>query len=519
MRRLLLLLGLTLRLRLRGFVSTGASSILLVIGALFYFGTTCVMGVGAYMALSASHNVRTDRVGDMAALLVTLFGVFFVTRPLILSNLAGASLQNLLHLPVSRGELLGYSLLTGVVTPLVLESPVLIGAALGAASQPALLVVTLPLALITHLTLLTGAHAVSLGAILMARRAWIADTARLLAFSVFFLPSLFNVRAVRQVLRPLLEPVALLSPLGWAPRATVYAGAGEIRPAFGFVAAAVIALGALALLSMSLLNRILDGEGGDPVEKKRVSARRVRVWLPGALGALIETQIRAQLRSPAARMALLMPTLMMGFFAFSLSRQGSIASPAAMIIFLSMVGGNAFLMVGRGIALILGTPVSRAFVLVASDVAGFIFRVPPLLAIIAVTAWRGGAESAAWMLALALALVPISMGVQHFVSIMRPFALPRDRFNPYAQRVDSRQAGHGVLSLLATFAALLIASPFLLLVWLSSRIADGAWEPWILVLACLGALAAYAVLITLAERLFLKREMQVVEVLLDDSPA
>jgi hypothetical protein len=37
-------------------------------------------------------------------------------------------------------------------------------------------------------------------------------------------------------------------------------------------------------------------------------------------------------------------------------------------------------------------------------------------------------------------------------------------------------------------------------------------------LACLGSFATYAVLIALAERLFVKRELQVLEVLLDDSP-
>ena len=110
------------------------------------------------------------------------------------------------------------------------------------------------------------------------------------------------------------------------------------------------------------------------------------------------------------------------------------------------------------------------------------------------------------------------MGVQHFVSILRPFALPRDRFNPYAQRVDARQSGNGFVSLIATFVTAVVASPFLFLLWLSSRIADGTYAPWLVILACLGALATYAVLIALAERLFVKRELRVLEVLLDDSP-
>lgn len=518
MNRLLLLLGMSLRSRLRGFVSAGASSIFVILAGFFYLAFTCALGVGAYFALSQSRGARVERFADIVALIVTMFGVFYFTRPLVLTNLAGASLQHLLHLPIKRGELLAYSLLTGVVTPLVLESPVLIGAALGAASSPALVLITLPLALLAHLTLLAGAHAMSLFAVLIARRTWIADLARVLAFSVFFLPSLINYRGPRQFLAPLVEPIALLSPLGWAARAAVFAGGGDIGRSLWFIAPALLVLIGTAFLSMVLLNRILAGEGEDRVAKQKTKARRARVFLPGAMGALIETQLRTQLRTPAARMALLMPTLMMGFIAFSLSRPEAAVSPLGLVVFLSLMGGNAFLVIGRGVALIVGTPVARSSLLVASDIAGMLFRVPPLLAIVAVTAWRGGVELAVSMLAVTAALVPISMGVQHFVSILRPFALPHDRLNPFAQRVDARQSSNGVLSFIATIGTGLIASPFLFLVWLGPRFEEGAFAPWMLGLACLGSFATYAVLIALAERLFIKRELQVLEVLLDDSP-
>ena len=57
------------------------------------------------------------------------------------------------------------------------------------------------------------------------------------------------------------------------------------------------------------------------------------------------------------------------------------------------------------------------------------------------------------------------------------------------------------------------------LLWLGPRIAEGAYTPWFLGLACFGAFASYAVLIAGAERLLVKRELQVIEVLLDDAPA
>jgi hypothetical protein len=516
--RLLLLIGLAWRTRMRGVLSAGASSVFMIVSALFYLAVTIAMGIGAYVALSRARAVRVERVADLASLVVTLFGVFFLTRPLILTNLAGGSLQNLLHLPIRRGELLAYSLITGVVTPLILESPVLIGAVLGVTSHPSLLLLTLPLALMAHLTLLAGGHAMSLFAVLIAHRTWVADLARVFAFSVFFLPSLMNYRPAREILRPLLGPLVQASPLGWAARAAVHAGASDLQGSLWYAVPAFLLLGSIALISLRLLNGILAGEGDDLVEKQKMKPRPARVLLPGALGALIETQLRTQLRTPAARMALLMPTLMMGFFALSLSRPGAVASPFAIVVFLSLVGGNAFLVIGRGVALILGTPVSRASMLVASDVTGFLFRMPPLLAIMAVTVYKAGADSAMAMAALALTLIPIGMGVQHFVSILRPYSLPRDRFNPFAQRVDARQSSNGFLSLLATLGTGLIASPSLLLLWLSPRIADGAYAPALVALAALGALATYAVLIALAERLFERRELQVLEVLLDDAP-
>ena len=262
----------------------------------------------------------------------------------------------------------------------------------------------------------------------------------------------------------------------------------------------------------------IGGEGASRAEGKAVKARPARALLPGVLGALIETQLRTQLRTPSARMALLMPTLMMGLFALSLARPEKPPGGAfAMVVFLSLVGGNAFVLIGRGIALILSTQVSRAAILVASDVSNVFVRLPPLLSIIAVSAWRNGIETAAAMTALALALLPVSLGTQHFVTILTPFALPRDRLNPFARRGDSRQGSAGFLSLLAALGALALASPFLFLIWLSTQL-DATFRPWLLVLAGLGALATYAVLIAAAESLFFKRERRMLEVLLDDSP-
>lgn len=519
MSRLVLLIGLSLRTRLRGLTSSGASSVFLVVGGLVYLATTCALGLGAYLALSRSHGIAAERVADLVALAMTFFGVFFLTRPLVLTNFAGSSLQNLLHLPIRRGELLAYSLVTGVGTPLLLESPVLFGAAIGAAAHPKFILFTFPLALLAHLTLLFGAHAVSLLAIAISKWKWTSDLARLLAISVLFLPSLLTYPALRAFLRPLIEPLALISPFGWAARAAVYAGEGNLQGSLWFALPAFGLLLFIAISSLVLLNRILSGEGEGGAIRKTTPRRPARVFLPGALGALIETQLRTQLRTPAARMALFLPTIMMAFLAFTLSQsRGPSLSPLALALFLSVASANAFLVIGRGVALILGTPVERSSILVASDLSGLVFRLPPFLAIAAVTAWRSGWESALEVIAFSATLVPISMGAQHFVSILTPFALPKDRFNPFAQRIDARQSGSGLVSLLATLATLLVASPFVLLLWLSSRVAEGAYAPGFALLAGLGSLSTYAVLVALASGLLGRREQRVLEILLDDSP-
>ena len=109
----------------------------------------------------------------------------------------------------------------------------------------------------------------SLFAVLIARRTWVADVARVLAFSVFFLPSLINYRGSRAFLATLLEPIAVLSPLGWAARATVFAGDGDFTRSLWFAAPALLLLMGIAFISMNLLNRILAGEGEDRVAERK----------------------------------------------------------------------------------------------------------------------------------------------------------------------------------------------------------------------------------------------------------
>ena len=516
--RLGLLLGLYLKTRFRGFIASGASSVFLVLGALFYLGFSIFMGVAANTILSGARAFGPERLADLAALGLNLFGVFFLTRPLILATLSGSSLQNLLHLPVRRGELLAYSFITGVVAPLFMEAPVLIGIALGAAATPAHLALTFPLAFLAHLVLLAGAHAMSLVAILIARHAWVADAARVLAFSVFVIPTLLTSRAVRAFLEPVMNVVVELSPLGWAGRATVLAGRGDLSAALPWTLGALIFGASISFVSLALLNRVLDGEGGERVLRKPTLKRRSRLVLPGGVGAMIEVQLKSQLRTPAARMALITPMLMMGLFTWSFTRQSDAGfNPAMMVAIVSLAGPSAFLTVGRGIALVLGTPAPRASLLVASDVSSLFFRVPPILAVLGVTAWRLGWPTALGLSATAMVLLAVSSGIQHFVAILGPFSLPKDRLNPYAQRVDSRRGGHGLLNFGGLLVAIALAAPFLFLLWLAPRLFGGAFAPAIGALSILGALATYAVLVALAERLLIRREQAVVEVLLDDS--
>jgi hypothetical protein len=62
------------------------------------------------------------------------------------------------------------------------------------------------------------------------------------------------------------------------------------------------------------------------------------------------------------------------------------------------------------------------------------------------------------------------------------------------------------VSLLLTFAALLVSSPFVFLLWLPHQL--GIEQLWLvtLPLGLAGALAVYAIAVGFAEKLFLRRE-------------
>jgi len=320
------------------------------------------------------------------------------------------------------------------------------------------------------------------------------------------------------MLGPFLPTLLLLSPFGWAGRATIHAGAGDLRTSAPWAILAILFIAATVAAALALLNRILAGDGVAPGVSARARPRRARVLLPGVLGAMIETQLRTQLRTPAARMALITPMLMMGLFTWSFTRRtGASFNPAVMVAILCLVGPSALLTVGRGVTLVLGTPASRAAMLMASDVSSLLFRLPPILAIVGVTAWRLGASSAIAISALGIVLLTVSSGVQHFPAILSPVALPRDRLNPFAQRTDARQAGNQVRSFLALFLAVTLSAPFAFLLWLGPRVVNGSFAFAVTTLAIVGAFATYAVLIALAERLLIRRERAVLEVLLDDA--
>src|SRR4030095_13435387 len=95
------------------------------------------------------------------------------------------------------------------------------------------------------------------------------------------------------------------SPFAWGVRAAVHAGRGEWLPFAVNAGGAALAVLCSVAAATVLIHRIHRGEvdlgmaGGGIVSA-------TRMWLPGAVGALLEKDLRMTWRDPALKAALLM---------------------------------------------------------------------------------------------------------------------------------------------------------------------------------------------------------------------
>jgi hypothetical protein len=328
------------------------------------------------------------------------------------------------------------------------------------------------------------------------------------------------------VLRPLLSgwlPAAL--PFGWGALAAVHGARGEFGPWASFALLSLAATAGVLFVSARLAERVYHGDvdaGTAPAPRAR-RARRTRGLLPGVIGALVEKDLRLLWREPALKAMLVIGLAGPLVFLFFLTHAPGGRPPAGALLLLATfvglggVGSNAFGFERRALGLLFAFPVARWRLLLAKNLALALYRLPGLLTV-AVAAvflappwlWPAGAV-------IVLLTLAIASGVDNFLSILFPVALPAPGRNPYAGGQGGRGLTGVLINLVALGVVLLLSAPFTFLAWLPLLLRLPALFWLSLPLALAGALAVYAMLVARAADLLERREPELLERILGEA--
>jgi len=312
------------------------------------------------------------------------------------------------------------------------------------------------------------------------------------------------------------------SPYAWGVRAAVHAGRGELPAFLLFGLAGAAAVGGAMAASTALIHRIYRGEldlgvGGG------AAGRPARMPLPGALGALVEKDLRMAWRDPASKAGLVIGLAAPLLLLFFLSRghhdldDGSPILLLASFVGVSAFGANALGLERRGIALLFAFPVERWRMLVGKNLAAVAGRLPSLLTLLLASLYLGPLACLPAALCIALSTLLIAAGVDNYMSILFPVTAPAAGKNPYG---SGTARGRGLVAaafgMLFLSGALFVAAPFVFLAWLPLLLR----RPWLwlgsLPLALAGACSAYAMLAAGAARLLWRREPDLLERILGE---
>lgn len=508
--------AITLLLVVPGMIAFG------VVAALFVYGGVRALAHGDPQALAAVLGLAVTGVGLMWALSPVLAGVAFTETH---------DLSRLLHFPVPLPTLVTSSLVANLVQPMVLaELPV--AAALALALSGSREVV--PLALLGVLSsvafILVAAQCAGLLLHALSRNRRLQDLALFLGLGAGFLFSLLPLlvlsgsRPLRGALRAAIRSdVFALSPFAWGVRAAVHAGEGDLLAFASWEAAQLVAVAAGIGAAALLVGRIYRGElalGPAP----RAGMGRARMRLGGAIGALLEKDLRSAWRDPALKATLLMslvgPMLFLVFLVQTTSYGGAGSSLLMLAAFVgaSAFGSNAFGMERRGVALLMGFPVSRWRILVAKNMAALSLRVPGLLVVLAAAPFLAPLPYMPAALTVALSTMLISTAADNYVSVLFPMAAPAPGGNPFGgSSAGGRGLGSALMGALLFGATMLLAAPFVFLCWLPALLSSPLLWLVTLPLALAGAAAAYAMLVAGAEKLLRGREPELLERILSEA--
>jgi ABC-2 type transport system permease protein len=492
-------------------------------------GLLFVSGLLVFVAFAGTRVLeRTAPALLLPALsgLAALFGLAWALSPL----LAGVSatethdLGKLLHYPVPLPTLVASSLLANLLQPMLLaQLPPLaaLALALGGAG-PRGLVALAGLGLALALVVATG-QAVGLALHALARNRRWHDRALLagLGLGVFLslVPILLLSRggsAARRLVLALLErDVFALVPFSWGARAAVHAGRGEALPFLAWAAAATLALAAAVGVSVALAQRLYRGEV-DLGEASPRGAGRARMRLPGAVGALVEKDLRVAWRDPRLKTLVLTGVIgpLLLLFLFGQGAGGASLSSlllgVAVLSGLGAVGANTFAFERQGLALLLGSPLDRFSLLVGKNLALVVLRLPVVLAVSLATLLVAGPCLVPAVATVALLTLVLAAAADNYLSILFLLPVAAAGRDPSTPTSGTRGLGTVVALVPALLATLATAAPFVFLAWLPHLLDDHWLWALTLPLALAGATAVYFMATSGAARLLLRREPELV---------
>lgn len=527
----LVLLHVKLELRAILRARERALGLLLALPVMLIFSVA--MAAVIFFGVRSLGNRWPDELVPALSALATAVGIFWALSP-VLTGVALSEthdMSRLLHFPIPPWTLVASSLLSNLVQPSVAaQMPMAVALALAVSRSPRAVPLALVGVLLTFAFMLAVAHAVGLLVHGIARNRRFQDVALFLGLGVSFLMSLLPFLLLAgggRFLLGLLHTVAgtdifVVSPFAWGVRAAVHAGRGEAVAFVAFSAAQGLAILGALTLSAYLTHRIYRGEmvlspPGDP------AATRARMRFAGALGALFEKDLRLAWREPALRASLFMGLLGPLLFLFVLSQTGGLGRSGAGLLLLatfmgaSSVGANVFGLERRGIGLLLGFPVARWRVLVAKNLSLTTLRLPGMLTLVAVGAVLAPFAYLPAALTVALVTLMLALAADNYLSVLFPTPLPGPGANPHTGAAAGTRGLTGAFLGFGVFAAtLLVASPFVFLVWLPLLLDEpGLW--WFsLPLALAGAAAVYAMLVAGASSLMSRREPEMLERILGE---
>jgi hypothetical protein len=521
--RLSALVALRVRLELRALSHTReriAGALLALPGLLL---GSLLMSFFAYAGLRGLRAASPEALPTLVGAAAGAVGLLWALSPLLAGVAFAEShdMSRLLHFPIPLPQLVLSSLLANLLQPMTLfQLPVLLAAALGLAHGPLYLPAAFLGLLLSFALVLVAAQTAGLLLLGLARNRRMQDVFLFVALAIGFVVSALpmvllagGAPALRGLL-VLARPLAW-SPFAWGARAAVHAGRGDALPALGFALLAALALLLLVAVSAALIARVHRGEL-DLGTASRAKGAPARMPLPGALGALLEKDMRSAWRDPGTRATLLLGLLGPALVLLLLSRSRMATEGGAVLFLASYVGvsafgSNALGFERRGLGLLLLFPIARWRVLLGKNLAALLLRLPGLLTLGLALLLAAPLQLAPAALSVAAATFLIAVGVDNFFSILFPIAAPAPGKNPYAQSSGGRGLGTALVSSLFLMGALALSGPFAFLAWLPLLLGSPILWLMTLPLALLGAAAVYAMLLGGAAALLERREPDVLE--------